>query len=181
MSAAVTIPENFFDCDYFSLFGVPQGTALDLNDLRERYQSLQASAHPDRFANAPESQKRAAAQMAGRINDAWQTLSNPLSRAAYLLSLRGITAFAEDNTAMPPDFLMQQIEWREALEEAEDEDSRRAIYGDIARARDQCESDFARDLGENDDASATDNVRKWKYLEKLLEGQPAAGSSQRGE
>lgn len=161
------MPDNFADCDYFALFGIPQSATVDAEKLREQYQKLQAAAHPDRHAAAPEAQKRAAVQMSARINDAYQTLKNPLSRAAYLLSLRGADAFAEDNTAMPPEFLMRQIEWRETLETA-DAETRAGLLQTIAAERDAAQKDAAAALATNDVPAAVDAVRKWKYLEKML-------------
>ncbi len=162
------LPDNFFDCDYFALFGLPQSAALDPAILRARYESLQAAAHPDRFAAAAESEKRAALQMASRINDALQTLQNPLRRAAYLLSLHGVAALSEDNTAMPPEFLMQQIEWREALETADDA-ARAVLFGEIRAARDNTAQTAETKIAARDFAAAADAVREWKYLENLLD------------
>jgi len=79
---------------------------------------VQAEVHPDRFVAAGDAQKRIAMQWATRANEAYRTLKNPLARAAYLLHLRGIDVGAQDNTAMEPAFLMQQIEWREEIEDA---------------------------------------------------------------
>lgn len=165
------LSEDFFKCDYFALFGLSPSTDLDLAQLRARYQSLQTTAHPDRFAAAPDSDRRAALQMAGRINDAYNILQNPLRRAAYLLSLRGVDAFAEDNVVMPPAFLMQQIEWREALETA-DEAACAALLVEITAARDTAAQNTAAALTADDTATATDNVRQWRYLEKILAEKP---------
>ena len=161
-------PSDFFSCDYFALFGLPKAADLDGDSLRDKYRQLQAAAHPDRFAGASDSDKRAALQMASRVNDGYQILQNPLRRAAYLLELRGITAFAEDNTAMSPAFLMQQLEWREALESA-DGDERDNILQDVIRARDDAAAQtFALLKNEDNSAAAADSIRQWKYLEKML-------------
>ena len=160
-------PKNFFDCDYFTLFGLPQTAAQNGEMLRQKYEKLQAAAHPDRHAAAGEAQKRAAMQMSARINDGYQTLQNPLLRAAYILSLRGVAAFAEDNTAMPPEFLMQQIEWREQLETA-DNVARARLLTEIAAEKTAAENATAEALEKNDLPAAADAVRRWKYLEKML-------------
>ena len=81
--------------------------------------TLQKKVHPDRFANKSESERTIALGITGRINEAYDTIQKPLSRAAYLLSLRGVDAFSETDTTMPADFLMQQMEWREALAESQ--------------------------------------------------------------
>lgn len=160
-------PSDFFDCDFFALFGLPHTTEIDTAALRTQYQQLQAAAHPDRFAGAGESEKHAALQMASRINDAFTVLKNPLSRAAYILELRGVAVFAEDNTAMPPDFLMQQIEWREGFESADAAECD-SLLSEISAARDAVQKDAAASLQKDDLAAATDAVRRWKYLDKML-------------
>ena len=164
-------PDDFFDCDYFALFGVPQSVSLNAETLRKKYETLQAAAHPDRRAAGGESQKRAAMQMSARINDAYQTLLNPLSRAAYLLSARGMDAFADDKTAMAPEFLMRQIEWREQLETAEGA-GRARLLAEIAAAKNAAELETAAFLEKNDLPAAADAVRRWKYLEKMSAENP---------
>ena len=159
--------EDFFSCDYFALFGLPRTGSLSADVLRTKYESLQSKAHPDRFAGGGEASRRAALQMASRINDAYSTLSDPLRRAAYLLSLNGVVAFAEDNTAMPPEFLMQQIEWREELESA-DVKRRAAVVEEIKTARDEAVSETDSFLAKAEWESAADAVRRWKYLQKML-------------
>ena len=117
--------------------------------------------------------------MSARVNEAAETLRRPLSRAAYLLSLRGAAAFDETNTAMPPDFLMRQLEWREAVEQARESRDRAALESLRAEARAERENiaaEAARLLDQNGDISAAcDAVRKWKYLEKLLAEIDSAG------
>jgi molecular chaperone HscB len=103
---------------HFELFNLPARFALDPHELDEAYRAVQAEVHPDRFVAAGDAQKRIAMQWATRANEAYRTLKNPLARAAYLLHLRGIDVGAQDNTAMEPAFLMQQIEWREEIEDA---------------------------------------------------------------
>ncbi|MBL8308197.1 MAG: Fe-S protein assembly co-chaperone HscB [Rubrivivax sp.] len=104
--------------DDFTLFGLPQRQALDRADIDARRRELQARVHPDRFASEGAAAQRIAMQWAVRVNEAYQRLKDPLSRAAYLCELRGLPVQAENNTAMPGAFLMQQMAWREALEEA---------------------------------------------------------------
>ena len=104
--------------DDFTLFGLPQRFALERTELDARWRALQAEAHPDRFAANGASAQRVAMQWSVRINEAYGRLKDPLSRAAYLCELRGAPLRAEDNTAMPADFLMQQMAWREALDDA---------------------------------------------------------------
>jgi molecular chaperone HscB len=105
----------------FALFGIPEQFAQDQADLSARWISLQREAHPDKFASQGAADQRMAAQYAARINQAHQRLKDPLARAAYLCELRGAPIQAHDNTAMPADFLMQQMSWREALADAASE------------------------------------------------------------
>jgi molecular chaperone HscB len=108
---------NLGDDDY-TLFGLPQQFALNRSDLDARRRDLQARVHPDRFASEGAAAQRVAMQWAVRVNEGWQRLKDPLSRAAYLCELRGVPINAERNTAMPAAFLMQQMSWRESLDDA---------------------------------------------------------------
>ena len=104
--------------DDFTLFGLPQRFALDRTVLDALWLALQAQVHPDRFAAEGASSQRLAMQWAVRVNQAYQRLKDPLKRGAYLCELRGAPIQAENNTAMPGAFLMQQMAWREALDDA---------------------------------------------------------------
>jgi molecular chaperone HscB len=106
------------DSDDFELFGVPQRFAQDKAALDARWRALQAEVHPDRFAAQGAAGQRVAMQWAMRVNEAHERLKDPLRRAAYLCELKGAPIQAENNTAMPPGFLIEQMEWREALDEA---------------------------------------------------------------
>jgi molecular chaperone HscB len=158
--------------DPFALFGLPPMFCIDPARLGERFRELQARAHPDRFARAGETERRVSLQWATRINEAYQTLKSPLSRARYLLEQAGHGADMADNTAMPPEFLMEQMEWREAVAEAREthdaaglEELRRRVgqrmnegYGQLAALLDEA----------RDHEAAADRVRQLAFLEKLL-------------
>ena len=103
---------------YFELFDLPVRFAVDGEALETAYRKVQAEVHPDRFASAPEAERRRALELATEANEAFQTLRSPVARARYLLQLRGIDTQEETNTAMPVDFLMAQMEWREAVADA---------------------------------------------------------------
>ncbi len=118
--------------DDFTLFGLPPRHALDRAELDARRRDLQARVHPDRFAAECAAAQRVAMQWAVRVNEAYQRLKDPLSRGAYLCELRGAPVAAESNTAMPAAFLMQQMEWREALEDAQGVDAVQALDDDVA-------------------------------------------------
>ena len=102
----------------FELFGIPVQFSQDRATLDARWKDLQREAHPDRFSAQGASAQRLAMQWSVRINEAYQRLKDPLRRASYLCELHGAPVNAEDNTAMPADFLMQQMEWRESLDAA---------------------------------------------------------------
>lgn len=121
--------------DDFELFDVPRQFAQDRAALDARWKELQREAHPDRFAAQGAAAQRLAMQWSVRINEAYQRLKEPLRRAAYLCELHGAPIQAEDNTAMPPAFLMQQMEWREALDEAGDEAACDALDNTVRAAR----------------------------------------------
>jgi len=101
----------------FELFGLPVAFALDRSHLDLQWKSLQREAHPDRFASEGTASQRIAMQWSVRINEAYTRLKDPLKRAAYLCELHGAAVNAENNTSMPPAFLIQQMEWREALDD----------------------------------------------------------------
>ena len=119
----------------FELFGLPERFEIDLAALDAKWKQLQGAAHPDRFATETAAAQRIAMQWAVRINEAYRRLKNPLARAAYLCSLHGVDLEAESNTAMPPAFLMQQMEWRDALSEAGTLDAVDALADDVSAAR----------------------------------------------
>jgi molecular chaperone HscB len=107
----------------FQLFRIPEQFAQDRATLDTRWKELQREAHPDKFAAQGAAAQRIAMQWSVRINEAYQRLKDPVQRAAYLCELHGAPINAENNTAMPAAFLMQQMELREALEEASTEEN----------------------------------------------------------
>ena len=160
-----------FKADHFALFGIKPAFRLDLSDLDSRYRDIQAQVHPDRFAHAGEAERRLSMQWATHANEAYQTLKKPLERAKYLLHLAGHDIQAESNTAMPADFLMEQMEWREALGEAQDAADEDALE-DLARRIRHSSKTLVDELGRQLDVAgdlegAADTVRRMKFLEKL--------------
>ncbi|MBA4114286.1 MAG: Fe-S protein assembly co-chaperone HscB [Verminephrobacter sp.] len=121
--------------DDFELFGVPRRFAQERSALDARWKELQREAHPDRHAASGGAAQRQAMQWSVRINEAYQRIKDPMRRAAYLCELHGAPIRAEDNTAMPGDFLMQQMEWREALEEADSLVQVEALEDQVRQAR----------------------------------------------
>lgn len=161
-----------FNADHFALFGLPAAFDLDRQVLDARYRDVQREVHPDRFAHAGEVERRRSMQWATRVNEAYQTLRQPLRRAQYLLHLRGIDLQADSNTAMPADFLMEQMEWREAVEDARHGGNLHELERLHQRLRQSLTdryTDAAALLDRDGDlGSAAECVRKLMFLERLL-------------
>jgi molecular chaperone HscB len=154
--------------DDFTLFGLPQQQALDRAELDSRRRELQARVHPDRFAAEGAAAQRLAMQWAVRVNEAYQRLKDPLTRAAYLCELRGVPIDAERNTAMPAAFLMQQMAWREALEDAAEPAQVRALDEQVAREERALLDTLSQDLDQQrDTAAAAAQVRTLMFLARF--------------
>ena len=162
-----------FSRNHFDLLGLRPAYAIDSSDLESRYRELQGRVHPDRFAAAPESERRVAMQWAVQANEAYRTLRDPVGRARYLLALKGFDTGEESNTAMPADFLMQQMEWREGVAAARgSRDAARLneLRSEIGEERGEMLKQLERaiDRDANYDAGCS-LVRKLRFLEKLDE------------
>jgi molecular chaperone HscB len=156
------------DRDDFTLFGLPPRFKVDEAELASRRRTLQAEVHPDRFAAAGAAAQRTAMQWAVRVNEAYRRLQDPLKRAAYLCELHGVPIDAEDNTAMPPDFLIQQMAWREALDDAQTRTEVEAIRRMIDAHRSEAYAELARSLDESADfARAARQVRALMFVERF--------------
>src|SRR5256885_9024040 len=150
-------PEMNLNQNHFELFGLAARFALDAAALEARYRELQREVHPDRFAAAPESERRVSMQLATRVNEAYQTLKSPLRRAVYILRLRGVDPEFETKTAMPTEFLMDQMSWRERIEAgSEDPEAlvrlRKALRGESAKIYERLGGQL--DEGGNDEAAS---------------------------
>ena len=156
--------------DDFTLFGLPPQQRLDRATLDARRRELQAQVHPDRFASEGAAAQRLAMQWAVRVNKAWQRLKDPLSRAAYLCELRGVPIAAEDNTAMPREFLLQQIAWREALDDAADAAAVQALDDAVALEERALHPRLQALLDEQGDtAAAAGQVRALMFVTRFRE------------
>lgn len=161
-----------FSRNHFELFGLAPGFALDLSALERAYRALQSQVHPDKFTHLSQAEQRASMQWSTRVNEAYQVLKSPLARAQYLLQLHGIDALAEHDTAMPGGFLMQQMEWRDAIQtarEAADLEALQAIEEELASIAQQLRTGLTQQLDEQHDyPGAAQNVRKLKFMDKLV-------------
>ena len=153
----------------FELFELPQQFALDRAQLDERWKGLQREVHPDRFAAQGAAAQRVAMQWSVRINEAYQRLKDPLKRAAYLCELRGQPVNAESNTTMPPAFLMQQMEWREALEDTSDVAALESLADDVAAERSRVQQSLGQLLDVQQDVqAAVGQVRALMFIERFI-------------
>ena len=154
--------------DDYTLFDLPQRYALDRAELDARRRALQTQVHPDRFAAEGASAQRVAMQWAVRVNEAWQRLKDPLARGAYLCELRGEPIDAERNTAMPAAFLMQQMAWREGLDEASDLAAVEALDSVVAQQQRAMFSQLAAALDDRQDtAAAAVQVRALMFVARF--------------
>lgn len=161
-------PQLSLGSNDFELFGIPARFTQDRAAIDARWKDLQREAHPDRFAGRDASVQRAAMQWSVRINEAYQRLKDPLRRAVYLCELGGGAINAESNTAMPAQFLMQQMEWRDALDDAQSVDDIDVLQDQVLASRrtilDQCAQslDVQRDL-----VRAVSLVRSLMFIERF--------------
>lgn len=154
----------------FEVFGLQADTNIDLSALASRYRDLQSAVHPDRFANATDVEQRIAMARAVEINDAYNTLKDPVRRAMHLLSLKGIDALAASDTSMPVDFLMEQVEWREALADArlkEDSERLEEMASEITSILHSLGDTFAAAWRGEHLPVATTLARKMRFMQKL--------------
>ena len=156
--------------DDFTLFGLPQCFALDRVVLDSSWRALQAQVHPDKFVADGAAAQRLAMQWAVRVNQAYQRLKDPLQRGAYLCELRGAPIQAENNTAMPVDFLMQQMAWREALDDAAGLADVEALHATVAAHQAQLVGTLGETLDAHGDAqAAAQQVRALMFVAKFCD------------
>ncbi|MEZ8688809.1 co-chaperone HscB [Vibrio splendidus] len=157
--------------NHFELFGLPLQFQLDGSLLSSQFRDLQRQFHPDKFAIASERDRLLAVQKAAQINDAYQVLKNPISRAEYLLVQHGEDIRGEQQTMQDPMFLMEQMELREELEDIADssypEDALFAFEGKVSKMYKQQLSAIQQELESEAWLEAADRVRKLKFIAKL--------------
>ena len=152
----------------FELFGLPEQFAQSSAAIDARWKELQREVHPDKFAAQGAAAQRVAMQWSVRVNEAYKRLRDPLQRAAYLCERRGAPINAESNTAMPGEFLMEQMAWREALEEAQGEGDLEQVNADLASARAGTLGRIEALLDQSGDAAAAaQQVRALMFIERF--------------
>ncbi len=153
----------------FELFGLTPQFAVDKLALDERWKALQREAHPDRHATADAATQRRAMQWSVRINEAYQRLKDPIKRASYLCELNGETIGAENNTAMPAAFLMQQMQWREDLEDAESLADLERMADEVAASRRSMLEGLRATADDQEDyAALAQQVRALMFVERFV-------------
>ena len=161
-----------FNTDHFTLFNLPRSYRIHNIALAQRYREIQTEVHPDRFAGAEDALQRRSLQWATRANEAYQTLKKPLARAQYLLSLLDCGLDLANNHAMSADFLIEQMEWREAVAEARASKAQEDLEALYQRVRHQVRNAYAQLENlldeQHDYPQAADQTRRLMFLEKLI-------------
>lgn len=157
--------------NHFELFQLPTSYELDRAALDTAYREVQSRVHPDKFVQASDAEKRVAMQWATQANEAYQTLKDPIRRATYLCNIHGVDLQTESNTAMPAAFLMQQMEWREAFDDARhanDTKAMMALEKELNLALKTQTAAAGNAISQNDFAAAAQQIRACLFLEKFL-------------
>ncbi|EPM6342998.1 TPA: co-chaperone HscB [Vibrio parahaemolyticus] len=157
--------------NHFELFGLPSQFKLDGSLLSSKFRELQKRFHPDNFATASERDRLMSVQKAAQINDAYQVLKHPISRAEYILAEQGMEIRGEQQTMQDPMFLMEQMELREELEDIADcSDPESALFdfdSKVSKMYKQHLASVEQELNDGLWAEAADRVRKLKFIAKL--------------
>jgi len=156
--------------NHFELFGLAPAFAVEGEALERSYREIQSKVHPDRFAHAGDAERRASLQWTTRVNEAYRVLKDPVQRAKHLLELNGVDVAFETNTAMPAEFLMQQMELRETLEESKDAAALDALRGDLRKQKKNLQAAIGEAIDSRKDYNAAAGlVRKLQFLDRLDE------------
>jgi molecular chaperone HscB len=157
--------------NYFALFDIAPIFDINLAKLQEIHQTLQATYHPDRYVMANAQQKRLSVQNAAMINDAYQTLKDPIKRARYLLGMNGVDLGDENETTSDMVFLMEQIEHREVLEGCRSRenpmDSCEVLIQNLALRKANLEKEFVENFDSQQFEKARQVSRKMQFIERI--------------
>ena len=158
---------------YFDLFSQPLNFEIDLSQMHKNQQDLQAKFHPDRFVNASDQQKRLSVQQASWVNEAYQTLANPVKRARYMLEVSGLDMKDESETTSDIDFLMEQIALREQMEEVRDKQNPLEecdnIIDNLKRRSAEISNEFSQQFEAGNLDTAKLVSRKMQFIQRILE------------
>ena len=155
--------------DYFALFQLKPQFKIDRQALESAYLTVQQKVHPDMHAQASDSDKRVSMQLSALANSAYRTLMNPIQRGLYMCSRNGVDPQLETNTAMPAQFLMQQMEWREALDDVRDQPSKLdSLYKEVEQTRENLLKEVEATIdGANDFEMAAKQLRALLFIDKF--------------
>ncbi len=160
--------------NFFELFGIPETFDVDSKDLKRRYQDLQRQFHPDKFANASGQERRMSMQVTAQINEALQTLLNPVQRGRYLLKLSGVDINDDHDTRMDPAFLMEQIELREKLEninkQADPQKELMDFMNNVENGKRECRNQLSKlflEKSESAKGQARNVLRELQFFDKI--------------
>lgn len=157
--------------DHFALFDLPRTFSLDASELEVSWKRVAQAVHPDRFATRSAPERRVAMQWSAQANEAYRVLRQPLLRARYLCELAGVDLQTETNTAMAPEFLVQQMSWHEQLDECLEQpdnvSAREALAKEIELALRHCQQAVSKALDAEQYTQAASRIREWMFLDKL--------------
>lgn len=162
--------DELFGKNYFAIFNLPVAFNIDLNIVAGEFRELQKAVHPDRFAQGSDQERLLAVQKTSQVNQAYQTLRDPVARAQYMLQLQGVETSAETDTTMDSDFLMEQMEIREAIAEVRDQSDPLAELDKLSAVlRSKLASlaeNFTSDFDKKSYEQAREIVRKMQFVTK---------------
>jgi molecular chaperone HscB len=155
--------------DYFALFQLKPQFKIDRQALESAYLTVQQKVHPDMHAQASDSDKRVSMQLSALANSAYRTLMNPIQRGLYMCGRNGVDPQLETNTAMPAQFLMQQMEWRETLDDVRDQPSKLdELHKEVEQTRANLLKEVETSIdGANDFELAAKQLRALLFIDKF--------------
>jgi len=154
--------------NYFTFFGLTPRFVFDTSALDRAYLAIQKEVHPDRHASGSDAEQRLAMQMATYANGAYRTLKDPIARGLYLCQLQGVEADLETNTAMPAEFLMKQMEWREALDHhADDLEALEQLATEVEASRSDSLQQLTNAFEQSSYSKAVDILRGLLFINKF--------------
>ena len=161
---------DILSSNFFDIFEVPVAYEVDLDLVQQRYRELQKAVHPDKFVNGSDQEKRISMQQTSWINEAFNTLRQPVDRAIYLLKLKGVDLNLENETTMDMGFLMEQMEMREALANVRSKDDPLAELDNFsAQIKNKMQSlvdGFSAAYESNQLDDAKEWIRKMQFMQK---------------
>lgn len=155
--------------DHFARLGLPAALDLELTQLDRAYFARQRQWHPDRFVGRPANERARASSEAAALNDAYRTLKDPVDRAVYLATLKGVELPGDGKTIDDPDLLMEALETREALHEAGTVDEVDMLAGQARKDAEAALGMLASLLLQDDKPAIRKTLLRLRYLDKFAE------------